>query len=295
MRNPVAVSLALPDTGACLEALREAAPRVGMAEVRLDSMGSIDLDRLIGQSPLPLILTCRPPREGGRFAGSEAERLQLLARAAELGVAYLDVEWDAVSALRSRLKSPTRLIVSRHWQGDVRGTLVPEYERLRTEGDVVKLAVAAQQPLDMLPVFELLERGSGPLIAMAMGDCGRLTRILAPCFESCLLTYGALDAVVATAPGQLTVAEMAEDYGLSRVGAWTRIHLRFCADAASAQAVLVANRRAAGRDLNVPLVGTPPGLPELAALLERRLPRLDVTADASLGLPFAEAGIEVPR
>ena len=240
MRNRVAVSLALPDTEACLEALRRAAPRTGMAEVRLDAMRSLDLERLIAQSPLPLILTCRPPREGGLFAGSEAERLQLLARAAELGAAYVDVEWDAVAALRARLASPARLVVSRHWRGDPPETLRPEYERLRNEGDVVKLAITARRPEDALPVFEVLACAESPLIAMAMGEAGRLTRILAPCFESCFLTYGALEAALVTAPGQLTVAEMVEDYGLSRVGGWPGFQLRSCADAAQAEALLKA-------------------------------------------------------
>jgi 3-dehydroquinate dehydratase type I len=289
MRNPVAVSLAPPDTAACLAALRRAAPLVGMAEVRLDAMTSCDLERLLAESPVPLIATCRPVWEGGRFQGPEAERLELLVRAAELGCAYLDIEWDAARALRARLRSATPLVVSRHWTGCPTPDLLAEYEQLHPLADVVKLAVAAAQPSQVLSVFELLARAPGPLIAMAMGEAGSLTRLLAPSFESCLLTYGALETGLATAPGQLTVTEMAENYGLRCLGPHTRVHLRFCADAAATRSLLEANRSAEGRDLHVPVVGVPDGWDEMATGLQRLLPRLDVTADPVLGLRFPEA------
>jgi 3-dehydroquinate dehydratase type I len=277
VRNPVAVSLALPDTAACLAALRRAAPLAGMAEVRLDAMHSCNLERLLAESPLPLILTCRPVREGGRFAGREEDRLELLARAGELGSAYIDVEWDAVDALRARLRSATPLVVSRHWHTDPPPSLLAEYERLRPLGDAVKLAVAAVEPQPILSVLELMARASGPLIAMAMGEGGRLTRILAPCFDNCFSTYGALEPALATAPGQLTVAEMIEDYGLHRVGPRTRIHLRFCSDAGAARSLLAANRSNGGGELYVPVVGVPQGWLEVAAGLQRLVPgRLEV-------------------
>src|SRR5215216_3947572 len=95
--NRVAVSLALPDTEACLAALDQLGPRIGMAEIRLDLMERFDLARLIAGSPCPLILTCRPPREMGRFSGSEAERLAILAQAIRMEAAYVDVEWDSVA------------------------------------------------------------------------------------------------------------------------------------------------------------------------------------------------------
>ena len=59
----------------------------------------------------------------------------------------------------------------------------------------------------MLPVFNLMSRATTPFIALAMGTAGQLTRLLAPVFEQCLLTYGAASAGDATATGQLSVAK----------------------------------------------------------------------------------------
>ena len=206
--NRVAASLAPPGTESCLAALRGLAGSVALAEVRLDLMESFDLARLIRESPCPLIITCRPAREGGRFRGSEAERLSLLVRAAELGCAYIDVEWDSIAELRGMPRGDTGLIVSRHWADPAPEEWLAVYESLRDDADVVKLVCAARCPADVVPVFELLRRATRPVIAIAMGKAGAVTRLLAPCFDSCLLTYGAAAGAAVTAPGQFTVAEM---------------------------------------------------------------------------------------
>src|SRR5215213_2949048 len=198
--NRVAASLAEPDTTACLARLHELAPDVVLAEVRLDLMESWDLPRLILDAPCPLSVTCRPPREGGRFVGSEAERLDILSQAMQLGCAYVDIEWDSIAALKERRRTSTRLIASRHWTDRMPSKLWATYEALAAQVDVVKLVGMATCAADMLPVFDLLRRATNPVIGMAMGVVGQLTRLLAPCFPMCLLTYGAATATAATAP-----------------------------------------------------------------------------------------------
>ena len=41
---------------------------------------------------LPVILTCRPKREGGYFPGNEEQRLEVLRKAIESGVSWVDLE-----------------------------------------------------------------------------------------------------------------------------------------------------------------------------------------------------------
>ena len=65
--NRVAASLAEQDTEACLRELDRLAPRIGLAEVRLDLMRTFDISKLVANSPVPLILTCRPEGERGGF------------------------------------------------------------------------------------------------------------------------------------------------------------------------------------------------------------------------------------
>src|SRR5262249_46476415 len=129
----------LPDTDACLATLRALAASISLAEIRLDLMASFDLPRLIGEAPCPLIITCRPSREGGAFSGTENERLDILAQAMDLGCTYIDGEWDCIGALAERRSSATRLIVSRHWTDRMPADLWATYEALRSQADVVKL------------------------------------------------------------------------------------------------------------------------------------------------------------
>jgi len=287
--NRVAVSLALPDTEACLAALQRLAPRIGMAEIRLDLMERFDLARLIADAPCPLILTCRPRREMGRFSGSEAERLAILAQAIRLEAAYVDVEWDSIAALSER--SGTRVIVSRHWTDRMPDELWSIYEELRDQADVVKLVGMAARPHDMLPIFELLARARGPVIAIAMGAAGQLTRLLAPCFPTCLLTYGAVATTSTTAAGQLGIDEMLAVYQLQHVRPHTAIQLHLCASAPAPATVSRLNAAAPpGAVLHVPLIVTAEQAAELLPGLRAYLPRLTISADAALG-PFDAASI----
>jgi 3-dehydroquinate dehydratase/shikimate dehydrogenase len=283
MANRLAVSLALPDTDVCLKTLRELAPRIGMAEIRLDLMKSYELERLINEAPCRLIITCRPPREGGQFKGSEAERLDILRQAIDLRCAFVDVEWDSVAALRRPRHTATQLIVSRHWLNDMPSTLLPIYKGLRLHADVVKLVGRANNLSEILPVLSFLRQSTSPVIGLAMGEAGQLTRLLAPCFGQCLLTYAALTSATATAAGQLTIDEMSQLYHLNDVGPHTAIHLHLCANTASAEQVAHRNSAARpGEVLHLPVVISQPQVSALVTGLQACLPRLTITADAAL-------------
>ncbi len=281
--NKIAVSLAPRDTEAGLATLRELAPAISMAEIRLDLMASFDLRRLIAEAPCPLIITCRPPREGGRFSGSEAERLAILRQAMDLGCAYVDSEWDSLAALADRGRGATKLIVSHHWNDQMPATLWGAYLELRDQADVVKLVGLARRPTDMLPIFDLLCRASSPVIGLAMGEAGRLTRLLAPCFPQCLLTYAAPMPEAITAPGQMSVQEMTDIYHIQYLTPETAIHLHLCATEAAAAAIRERNAAAMpGASVYVPLVVSLEEAAELVPGLRASLPHLTITADPPL-------------
>jgi 3-dehydroquinate dehydratase/shikimate dehydrogenase len=287
--NKLAVSLALTNTDACLETLHTLAPLISLAEIRLDAMTSFDLPRLIASAPCPLILTCRPPREGGAFSGPESERLALLTRAMDLGCAYVDIEWDSLEFLTRPAASPTKIIVSRHWYEQMPAHLWPTYDTLRSQADVVKLVGLAHRPADMLPVFDLLHRATSPVIALAMGEAGQLTRLLAPCFPSCFLTYAAPTAANATAAGQLSIYDMVQIYHIHQGGPQTAIHLHLCAAAAQAPAIIQQNTASVpGEIIHLPLVISAAEAAKLIPALRSALPRLTITADPVLAERIGE-------
>ncbi|HYP25628.1 MAG TPA: type I 3-dehydroquinate dehydratase [Blastocatellia bacterium] len=281
--NKVAATLAMPGTDECLLALGQLRPVISMAEIRLDLMDSFDLERLVSDSPCPLIITCRPAREGGRFGGGESERLDVLKRAMDLGCDYVDIEWDSVDALLKLKSGKTRLIASRHWYDRMPASLLGEYAKLRDRVDVVKLVGMANRPAEMFPAFELLRHADGPVIAIAMGEAGRLTRILAPCFESCFVTYAAPSAEYVSAPGQLTVSEMVEVFNLNAAGTHTAVHIHLCSGPDPAGAAgEIDSYGGSGDALRVRLVVTADESRDIAERLRASIPGLVLTADAAI-------------
>jgi len=268
--NRVAASLAPEDTAACLRELERLALRIGLAEIRLDLMRSFDIEELVAKSPVPLILTCRPERDRGGFTGNESERTGILRSAYDCGCAYIDVEADCLDSVSGWTGSPTRIIASQHWFGHTPADLRDRYLDLRDRCAVVKLVGTAQSAMDVLPVLELLRDATTPVIAMAMGAPGASTRIMAPAFPQCLLTYGAASPAGQTAPGQITVEEMTGRYALHLVTAGTRVYVHVISTDAQHQDVLRAQDQAVpGAELHVPVTASNPALP---ALLARTLP-----------------------
>jgi 3-dehydroquinate dehydratase type I len=278
--NKVAASLALPDTPSCLAELERLAPRIGLAEVRLDLMGSFDVGKLVAGSPVPLVLTCRPERERGGFAGPEPERLAVLRAACEAGAAYIDVEMDSLDQVAAGDGSPTRIIASQHWYDTMPPGLSGPYLRLRDRCDVVKLVGTAREPADVLPVLGLLATATTPVIALAMGAAGTCTRILAPAFPHTLLTYGSAAAFSQTAPGQITVDELTGRYGLGAVGSATAVYLHITSSDQHDQAVLEAQEKAPrGAELHVSLRTSAGDALVLAARVADILPGVTVQVE----------------
>lgn len=279
--NRLAASLAAPDTESCLTKLHSLSSRIGIAEIRLDLMESFDLPRLIENSPCPLIITCRPTREGGRFAGSENARLAILKQALDLQCAYVDIEWDSFAKFRDHPRINTRVIVSRHWIHDMPTELLSAYEAIERDADVVKIVGMAQSLNDMFPVFEVLQKAAKPVIAIAMGGKGSLTRLLAPCFDSCFVTFGSQDAANSTALGQFTLGNMVDSYRLHLVTPHTRVNLYLSTSKDPVDMVAARNAYVTGETLHVGVEVTADEAPRFAVGMKAYFPHLTVIIDAS--------------
>ena len=266
--NRVAASLAPPDTDSCLRELDRLAPRIGLAEVRLDLMRSFDVAKLVAGSPVPLVLTCRPERERGGFTGHDSERMKILRTAHDSGCAYIDVEADCLHLVTGwGGGSPTQVIASQHWFDAMPPDLPGTYRDLRDRCAVVKLVGTARSAADVLPVLGLLQNATTPVIGLAMGAQGTCTRILAPAFPHTLLTYCSATPAAVTAPGQITVDEMTDRYALHLVTAATKVYVHVTRpdDAPSAQ-----QQAEPGAELHVPLRAEDPAA--LSARLRETLP-----------------------
>src|SRR5216117_3700753 len=82
--------------------IQEAAKRgAQFIELRLDFLAKApDFKRILAEKPCPMIATVRRPADGGRWSGSEEERLMLLRQAIVAGFDWVDVETDIADELK---------------------------------------------------------------------------------------------------------------------------------------------------------------------------------------------------
>ncbi|RMH24194.1 MAG: type I 3-dehydroquinate dehydratase [Planctomycetota bacterium] len=195
--------------------------------------------RLVAQSPLPAIVTCRSEAEGGAFTGSDEARAGLCRALADAPSppVYIDLELaslerspalDALArdlASRSAGGAPSpRVIVSLHDFAGRPEDLARRLVRLRQRDDaaVHKIVWRARSVRDNLELFEILAARDRPTIALGMGEFGLMSRVLAPKFGA-FLTFAAPDRAGATAPGQPTVSELLGLYRFRSIGPTTRV------------------------------------------------------------------------
>jgi 3-dehydroquinate dehydratase/shikimate dehydrogenase len=203
-------------TMAELIAARDRVHRADMVELRLDGVADVDVAAALHGRRLPVIVTCRPTWEGGRFDGSEDERRRLLHQAVALGAEYVDVEWragftDVIAA------APDRSVVSSHEFSGVPSDLDSRVVAMRQTGAAtIKVAFAAARLSDNLRLLDVARGGNA--VVIGMGTAGLPSRLLATRFRS-RWTYGG-DGV---APGQIPADQMLARYRFRTVGSRTRL------------------------------------------------------------------------
>ena len=219
----IGVALGPRTTAEAIAGIRSVARSADIAEIRLDYMDECDLPALLRDRPCPVIVTNRAEREGGRFRGSESERLRPLLEAIDLGVDYVDIEHDAAHLLEDR--QDTKLVVSRHDFERIPDDITEVHRRLAGKGaDVVKIVGMAQRLTDNIRILQALALSDLPMIGIAMGEAGLISRILALKHGSCFLTYATLEEDKEVAPGQLPVETMRNVYRAKKIGAETAVY-----------------------------------------------------------------------
>jgi 3-dehydroquinate dehydratase/shikimate dehydrogenase len=203
-------------TMAELLAARDAA-RTDMVELRLDGVADVDVLAALRGRRTPVIVTCRPEWEGGRFTGSEEARRAILAQAIEAGAEFVDVEFRAgFTDLIAR--APARIVLSMHEFDGVPRDLDDRVRAMRGVGaGTIKVAVAASRLTDTLRLLPIAREGNA--VVIAMGDAGVPTRLLAGRFGS-RWTY----AGHAVAPGQIPAARMIGEFRVGRVAESTAVY-----------------------------------------------------------------------
>jgi 3-dehydroquinate dehydratase/shikimate dehydrogenase len=211
------------DSMAGLLAARNAATAGDMLELRLDGIADLDVPGALHGRRCPVVVTCRPTWEGGRFAGSEEERERILGQALDLGAEYVDVEWRALHGTHAGSfaalvgKRPASVVVSAHDFAGVPDDLDAQVASMRAAGAaVIKVAVTPATLAQTVPLARI--GAGGGAVVVGMGDSGVPSRLLATRYGS-RWTY----AGNGIAPGQIPAPRMLEEFRYRTVGSATRL------------------------------------------------------------------------
>src|SRR5208283_5090591 len=173
--------------------------------------------------------TCRRVENGGKFKGSIASQLEVLAKAHAAGCQLVDVELQSALKAKpdaiSRLRSRAALLLSFH---DFRATrnLDDTLEKmLKIPADYYKVVTTATTLSDNVAMMKFLQTQSDKyaLIGLCMGEQGIISRVLSVRAGS-VFTFASVSEELKTAPGQISAQDLRNIYRIDQVDAATRIY-----------------------------------------------------------------------
>jgi 3-dehydroquinate dehydratase/shikimate dehydrogenase len=203
-----------------LREARDAVADADLVELRLDGVRDLDVAGALQGRRRPVIVTCRPVWEGGRFDGSEEERRRILREALGLGADYVDVEWRTGDAGLVRARGGRGVVVSLHEFGDAPPDLEERVVDAASSGaEAIKVAVRAERLTDLIRLAAIGRRLGGRAVLVGMGRAGLPSRVLAARLGSRWTYAGPLGEV-----GQIPAERLLGLFRFRRVTDATRVY-----------------------------------------------------------------------
>ena len=190
---------------------------VDLYEIRIDLIGD-GWQEWANRLQRPWIACNRLPEEGGRWSGTEEERIGKLLQAARIGARIVDLELrtnNLPELIREIKNYKAEVLLSFHNLHETPDQKVLEgiiKEQLSMGADICKVVTTARRFEDNITVLRLI--GMFPdkkVVAFAMGEDGIVSRVISPMIGG-YFTYGSITQGRESAPGQLMVTYMRSLY-----------------------------------------------------------------------------------
>ena len=196
-----------------------------ITEIWCDKLKLEDAKELVKKKQTPLVVNLKDAIEGGIFSGTFNQRLAYLSELANYGADYIDIPFSHDLKPKELEGLAPKLILSYH---NFESTpSLPELERiqeemLRLNPAVVKLATQVNREIDIINLIKLQLNSPhtrNKRIIIGMGEKGKVTRAISPMFEN-IMTFASLDEKSKTAPGQMTVDELKNEWHRLSLDGW---------------------------------------------------------------------------
>ena len=215
MTYKTCVSIAEKTPKKLKQTLAKALKKSDYAEIRFDFLNPNSVPEalhLIRKDLRKCVSTLRPIRDGGKFSGSEKNRISIVKLIAEYEPFLLDIEYDTLrknNRLQRYIKNTgTNTLVSWHnfKQTPTISVLKNKLVEMKKFSNNIKIVTMAKSINDGPRILSLYNNSMNvKLIAFSMGNFGKMSRLL------CLLlgspyTYVTLGRPIA--PGQFSLDEV---------------------------------------------------------------------------------------
>jgi len=173
--------------------------------------------------------TCRREASNGKFKGSLASEIDILAKAQAAGCQIVDLELESGLKAKpeavARLRKNGGLIVSSHDFRATRNLEATLEKMLKVPADIYKIVSTATTLSDNVTMMKFLQKESDKhsLVGLCMGEQGIISRVLGVRAGSAF-TFGAVSAESKTAPGQMSARDLRGTYRIEQVDAATRVY-----------------------------------------------------------------------
>lgn len=201
-----------------------------LVEIRVDALAKIDIEQLkkiINHTSLPVLLTLRSREQGGHWAGSVREMEKTLLLLADLNPQYIDIEhYISTTFIKDlqRRNPKVKIVLSYHDLNSTPDNIHAILTQMRqTPAKIYKIATTAHSTIDALRMLLFSKEAGSDTIAIAMGNDGAITRILAPLVNT-PWSYACLSTSEQTAVGQLSGKQLQKIYNYSFLSPKTTVY-----------------------------------------------------------------------
>lgn len=198
-------------------AIKKAEPLADLFEVRIDLIGK-GWREVTAQFKKPWLACNRRAEEGGKWRGSEEERVRELLNTAGLGAGIIDVELSTpgLAKVVKEIKGKAVCLISYHNNKETPREKL--YEIVRQEqaagADICKVVTTARNFADNIAMLQLIQEFPGvKVVAFAMGAEGQISRVLCPLVGG-YFTYASIGTGRESAAGQIAIEDLKKIYGM---------------------------------------------------------------------------------
>jgi 3-dehydroquinate dehydratase/shikimate dehydrogenase len=212
---PVSRSLAKAD-------LLNAARQCDLVELCVDHfIKEPDVGDLVKGIPKPILIACRRAQDGGKFDGTDEERMLLLRQAIVAGPEYIELDLE-VAAKVPRFGKTKRLIDATSLGGPPADIDAIFEEAAAVKADAIKFAWPMPTFEAAWPLIKLLaQKRSLPVVGLGIGRAALTLALIGKMLDA-PWSYAALEKGLESVPGQPSVSDLKEIYAWDDVGPRTR-------------------------------------------------------------------------